>query len=390
MLQMQELDNIIQMLKNIINNGDNINIEIVKEVETITQELNKVLYHSKKLKFQKEYDFKENVDLYINELKKLIMVYEQTLFHRKQKKTDAVFWEIYESFLYVDEKEILRLVIEKFMNLPENIKEGFKLLPIRYEFLQGTIHYDKSDFSLIEQYVKMMTEHLEDYKWLYEHLQDYRSKMILNGIITYWFTFDIDQLHNLCETVFPDYYDMDLLKCDANEVLVDLGAFDGDSVFHFIDTYGDYKKIYAYEITPDTYKELQQNLSVYPDIICKQKGVGKQGGKMYVSSAAKSAANKLEENGSVQVDVVSLDEDIQEDITIIKMDIEGAEKDALLGAKKHIQNEKPRLLISSYHLPADIFEIPKLIHSMREDYKFYMRFNGHDGIWPCDYVLFAI
>ena len=71
------------------------------------------------------------------------------------------------------------------------------------------------------------------------------------------------------------------------------------------------------------------------------------------------------------------------------MDIEGAEKDAIRGASSHIRSEKPRLLISTYHIPEDIFEIPRLISDMREDYRFYMRLNGR-GIWPCDYVLFAI
>lgn len=183
---------------------------------------------------------------------------------------------------------------------------------------------------------------------------------------------------------------MDILTCDENEVLVDLGAYIGDSAIQFIDTYGKYKKIYAYEITPDTCVELKQNLSGYSNVIVKQKGVGKQSGIMYVNSDEKSAANKLVEDGNVPIEVVSLDEDITENISIIKMDIEGAEKDALLGARKHIENEKPRLLISSYHIPDDIFDIPKLINSIRDDYKFYMRFNGHNGIWPCDYVLFAV
>ena len=85
-----------------------------------------------------------------------------------------------------------------------------------------------------------------------------------------------------------------------------------------------------------------------------------------------------------------MDEDITEPITVIKMDIEGAEKDAILGAKNHIQSDRPRMLVSSYHLPEDIFEIPYLINSIREDYKFYMRFNGCGCLWPCDFVLFAV
>lgn len=346
MLQIYETKRIVEMVKEIAMQlrKDEIDIEVVNEISGVMIEINSLLYHATKLKFQKEHDFsiQEEYNDWLSELHKNIEIWEKSLQNRSGKKTEAV------------------------------------------------INYEEEDFSLIEQHVKMMVNHIEDYKWLYEHLQDYRSKRVLNGVILYWFTFDLSALHNLCETLFRDYYDMDILACDGNEVLVDLGAYIGDSALQFIDTYGKYKKIYAYEITPDTCVELKQNLSGYPNVIVKQKGAGKQSGIMYVNSDEKSAANKLVEDGNVPVEVVSLDEDITENISIIKMDIEGAEKDALLGARKHIENEKPRLLISSYHIPDDIFDIPKLINSIRDDYKFYMRFNGHNGIWPCDYVLFAV
>lgn len=376
MLQIYETKRIVEMVKEIAMQlrKDEIDIEVVNEISGVMIEINSLLYHATKLKFQKEHDFsiQEEYNDWLSELHKNIEIWEKSLQNRSGKKTEAEFWEIYETFLYVSEKEILNSAIQKFKSMPQDVKESYKSLPARYTFLQAVIN------------------HIEDYKWLYEHLQDYRSKRVLNGVILYWFTFDLSALHNLCETLFRDYYDMDILACDGNEVLVDLGAYIGDSALQFIDTYGKYKKIYAYEITPDTCVELKQNLSGYPNVIVKQKGAGKQSGIMYVNSDEKSAANKLVEDGNVPVEVVSLDEDITENISIIKMDIEGAEKDALLGARKHIENEKPRLLISSYHIPDDIFDIPKLINSIRDDYKFYMRFNGHNGIWPCDYVLFAV
>ena len=69
------------------------------------------------------------------------------------------------------------------------------------------------------------------------------------------------------------------------------------------------------------------------------------------------------------------------------MDIEGAEKEALLGARQHIVNERPQLLISSYHIPEDIFQIPLLINDMRDDYKFYIR-HYTNCMWET--VLYAI
>ena len=111
---------------------------------------------------------------------------------------------------------------------------------------------------------------------------------------------------------------------------------------------------------------------------------------MYVNNDGNNAGNKLLSTGDTEVEVVTLDDDISEQISVIKMDIEGAEKDAILGAEYHIRNEKPKLLISAYHLPGDLFDIPCLINDIRDDYKFYIRFNGHGCLWPCDYVLFAV
>ena len=135
---------------------------------------------------------------------------------------------------------------------------------------------------------------------------------------------------------------------------------------------------------------MEKNVSDYANIILKHKGVGSKNGKMFVNDGNHPAGNKLLESGDAEVETVTLDHDICEPISVIKMDIEGAEKDAIKGASSHIREEKPKLLVSSYHLPGDIFEIPNLINSIRDDYKFYLRFYGHGCIWPCDYVLFAI
>ena len=59
--------------------------------------------------------------------------------------------------------------------------------------------------------------------------------------------------------------------------------------------------------------------------------------------------------------------------SVIKMDIEGAEYKALIGAEKTIRRFHPKLMISIYHKPEDIYEIPNLILSFCSDYKFYIR-----------------
>lgn len=88
--------------------------------------------------------------------------------------------------------------------------------------------------------------------------------------------------------------------------------------------------------------------------------------------------------------MTTIDDEISDKVDIIKMDVEGAEKDALIGSKRHIVQERPKLIICAYHLSADIIDIPKLIDGMRDDYHYYIRFYGYGCIWPCDYVIFAV
>ena len=74
-----------------------------------------------------------------------------------------------------------------------------------------------------------------------------------------------------------------------------------------------------------------------------------------------------------KVDVVALDEDIDERVTFIKMDIEGAEKAALQGCQKHILEDAPRLAICVYHKLGDVWWVPQYVKSLNPGYKFYLR-----------------
>lgn len=363
----------------------------MENVRQTVLEVNSILYHSSFLKLMGEDYLKgEDFQKSAEELESLVKIWKCTINRRYGKHVDAEFWEIYEFFKYVDQDVIYERVKNCFLGLPEALRIDFLALPHRYTFLKEKLDFVKEDYSLIRIHVEMMADHIDDYQWLYMHLADYRSKMVLNGIIKYWFSFDVNKLHTLLENTFLDYYDLDILQCNEKDTMVDLGAYTGDSILDYINTYGAYKKIYAYEITKGIYETCKENLSEFPDIIFRRKGIGSKRGIMYIDSGNHGAGNKLLEDGDDEIEVVSLDEDIAEQVSVIKMDIEGAEKEAILGAKAHIVNEKPKLLISAYHNPEDLFELPKLIDTLRDDYKFYLRFNGHGCLWPCDYVLFAV
>lgn len=259
-----------------------------------------------------------------------------------------------------------------------------------YEFW-GTLDVPNDRYDVIENRVKMLKEHREDFIWLYGQLGDWRSRLVLVSMLYSWITFDMAYITGMKEANYTDYFDLDIVKCSDEEVMVDLGAWTGDSALNYIQTYGKYKRIYCYEIDKTNMEKMKKNLSPYPNIEYRNKGVGEKSGESYIAiMAGDSSGNKIvERDTGERIEMVALDDDIDEKITLLKMDIEGAEQAALSGSIRHIQEEKPKLLISVYHNNEDIWKIPRMIIDMVPEYQLYLRSNG--GQWgPSEIILFAI
>lgn len=391
--ELKEIEKVISDIEILLLHLDDVEQgnEIIESLLVALNEVNKKLYLSSKLVFDCFNDLNDkDIDKIRNALEFMIPIWKCSIERRNGLKTDSEFWAIYEYFKYVDRDTIISNTKNKLFSLPNEFVKEFTTLPVRYTFLTGKIDVEHNDYSLIHIYVDMMIKEIENFKWFYDKLGDYRSKNILIRIVKYWFELDLYDLSDLHENIFCDYYDMDLLFCGKDDVLVDCGAFIGDSILQYIQTYGEnYRSIYGYEIDPGTMEKMKENLNGFERIQYRRKGVGSSNQMMYLDDNMSEAGAKVSDVGTNSVEVVTLDDDIKEPITVIKMDIEGAEQDAINGARRHIIEEKPKLLVCTYHKPEDLFQIPKLIDGIRDDYKFYLRFNGR-GIWPCDHVLFAL
>jgi len=254
---------------------------------------------------------------------------------------------------------------------------------------QGFINY----FGSMYQYLKQNTKGIVS---LYEQLADYRSKLTLQTILQHWMTFHPDLREVGRECLFSHYFDLDVIKCDKNEVFVDCGCYNGGTVKDFIHDYGSqYKSIYSYEPTPSVFELAKENLKDIPRLHLRNAGVSDKNGQLSFWTAAEGidqAGNRLNPNGSTKVKVVRIDDDIRENVTFIKMDIEGAELDALRGAERQIRRNKPKLAISLYHKLPDLLEIPQLVKTYVPEYKLYLRHNIERKNYfpfPTEYVLLA-
>ena len=290
----------------------------------------------------------------------------------------------------LSEQELYHQIRLSFEQIPDATRNN--MMNFFNQFLYwGSMDIEHNNFEEIELKVHELKEHVDDFEELYINLEDYRSKKLLNAILNNWVHYDFNTLSEVTEKCYDDYFDLDLIPTCNEEVFVDLGAYTGDSTISFLRNYGDsYKKIYAYEITPETYQILVSNLKDYPNVVCYLKGVGdKKGAVSVVNSSVDASANTVLVHTDGMIPMVTLDEDIGEAITIIKADIEGFEQEAIKGAINHIKNDHPKLLISVYHKNEDLWKIPKMIKEIDSTYKFYLRYHG-GSIYPTEITLIAI
>ncbi len=303
---------------------------------------------------------------------------------------DEKFFKIIEEFEVLPKEEIEKKMVLFYKFLPSNIKKSLENFFKSYNFW-GTLDEVNEDFDIFKKKAQIFKEKREDFVWLYDSLKDYKSKTVLLSILNNYYNFDLNGLNLVADKIYKHYFDLDLLPFCKNEVFVDVGAYTGDTVLDYIASYGmSYNKIYCYEITESMVLYMKNNFSNLPNVEIRNLAVAERVGKLYLDANSTSAsANRVKEAGVDAVNAVSLDEDIKEKISMIKMDIEGGEISAIKGAKEHIKNDLPKLFISVYHSNDDIITIPKLIRSYTDKYDFYLRYYG-GNLYATEIVLICL
>ena len=209
--------------------------------------------------------------------------------------------------------------------------------------------------------------------------------------------FDEAQIINLGKltgTLYDrQYFDSDIMSPVEEECFVDGGAYDGSTSRMFADWCDNrQKKIYAFEPDKYNYIRLQKSFEAEPvaGIEFVNKGLWKDKDVLCFSMNGDQGSRIVEdENANVlTIETESIDNVVgDEKITFIKMDVEGAELEALEGAKETILKHHPRLAICIYHKPEDILVIPEYILSLSKEYRFYVR---HYQVSENETVLYAV
>lgn len=160
-----------------------------------------------------------------------------------------------------------------------------------------------------------------------------------------------------------------------DEVFIDAGSYNGDTIREFINwNGGNYKKIYAFEPNEDMFTVLKKYVDdeQLSNVSLLQMATWNRTEDLEFTSDA--SASRIDKSGTTIVKAVGIDSVVgDEKVTYIKMDVEGSELQSLMGAKETICRDKPRLAISVYHKDDDIFILSDYILSLNPEYKFLLR-----------------
>lgn len=166
------------------------------------------------------------------------------------------------------------------------------------------------------------------------------------------------------------------------DIVIDAGACWGDASLGFSARAGKEGRVFAFEMMEENLAILRSNLTQNPNLaetieIVDSALAANSGREYWVQ--ANGAASRLEDAaglGKKRVVSISIDDFVRQRnlpaVHFIKFDIEGAEKDALLGAKQTIRKYRPTLAVSVYHRTEDIIELPRIIKELYPGYGLHL------------------
>lgn len=256
---------------------------------------------------------------------------------------------------------------------------------------------DKSRDELLAD-VKKVFELLEDEKskavylatWLSRALNDDRllylfegeKNIKIDGQITQYKSYKIKDLGDECaRELYAEIYKMRYVYPEPGEVVLDIGAYKGDSAIFFADGVGQSGKVFAFEPTSRNFATLVENINLnnFSSVIVPvNKGLSDKAGTLKALTFDWGAPSSYvsDKDGNEEVQITTIDRFIDEEklrkLDFIKMDVEGLEEKVISGGEKTIKEYMPKMAVPLYHNTSDLTILPLLVNKIG-DYKFYIR-----------------
>jgi len=229
------------------------------------------------------------------------------------------------------------------------------------------------------------------YNALYEHIEElYEVYDMLSGEDSSRDTF----LSVLLARVSGDIRDFVFEECpqyfindyspQVGNTIIDGGAYDGFTAYHFMASMNGEGKVYAFEMDSDNYNKALVNVgeSEYSNnIVVENLGLGSN--EFQLSYTKGGTSSHVDMKGNTMANIIDLDTYVYRKkvskVDLIKLDVEGSEMESLRGAKQVIVEGKPIMQVCLYHTLNDLWEIPLYLKRLNPNYEFSLRHHYVDG-----------
>jgi len=175
------------------------------------------------------------------------------------------------------------------------------------------------------------------------------------------------------------YFGENILQLSQNEVFIDCGAYNGDTIAEFRRATRDrFCRVIAFEPDPDNFAALRSAVNSDPRITVEPFAVGARRGT--VRFLISGTGSRVSSTGTVEVQTIRLDDALDGIApTCMKFDIEGSEPDALEGGRETIERYRPKMAVCAYHAPDHLWSVPLRLNELLPDSRFTMRTYCADG-----------
>lgn len=215
---------------------------------------------------------------------------------------------------------------------------------------------------------------------VYDSLADDFSRKVYANIINFKISGDITYLDAVTTPKAEIYHE--IIKPHMGETYVDLGAYNGDTIREVLEfTHGRYTGIYAVEPDKKNYKKLMKFVDGMKSVYTYNTAAWCIDTELpFAAKAGRQSA--ISADSANLISARSVDSILGRKMaTIIKMDVEGFEREALWGSAQTIARYSPKLMVSLYHRNEDIFELPLLVKMLNPNYKLYIRHQLYIPAW---------
>ena len=222
----------------------------------------------------------------------------------------------------------------------------------------------------------------------YRLMADEQSRRVYAAVWNYKLSGKISYIREVTTSKQEAY---SLIRPIAEDVYLDLGAYDGDTIREMMEQAGSpLREVIALEPDPKNFRKLSAFAETCSgDLRLLNAGIyDRDTAVLFANKAGRHSAVSRDGEG-IAVPMRSIDSVVgEESVTIIKMDVEGEEAKALAGGKTVLARDCPRLIVSAYHRNEDTFALPLQIHAMNPVYRIYLRQHPYIPAW--DNNLYAV